>query len=79
MGPAINTSTGEFAWQVPLGITEQLPPEKQNTGRPVLAGPIITASGLVFIASSDDNRFRALETTSADTMADGMAVRSSTR
>jgi len=58
---AINTSTGEFAWQVPLGITEQLPPEKQNTGRPVLAGPIITASGLVFIASSDDNRFRALD------------------
>jgi len=58
---AINTSTGEFAWQVPLGITEQLPLEKQNTGRPVLAGPIITASGLVFIASSDDNRFRALD------------------
>ena len=58
---AINTSTGDFAWQVPLGITEQLPPEKQNTGRPVLAGPIITASGLVFIASTDDNRFRALD------------------
>ena len=27
----------------------------------MLAGPIITASGLVFIASSDDNRFRALD------------------
>jgi quinoprotein glucose dehydrogenase len=58
---AINTATGAFAWQVPLGITEQLPPEKQNTGRPVLAGPIVTASGLVFIASTDDNRFRALD------------------
>ena len=58
---AINTSTGEFAWQVPLGITDQLPPEKQHTGRPLLAGPIITASGLVFIASTDDNRFRALD------------------
>ena len=58
---AINTSTGEFAWQVPLGITDQLPLEKQHTGRPLLAGPIVTASGLVFIASTDDNRFRALD------------------
>ena len=58
---AINTSTGEFVWQVPLGVTEQLPAEKRNTGRPVLAGPIVTASGLLFIASTDDNRFRALD------------------
>ena len=58
---AINTLTGEIAWQVPLGITDQLPPEKQHTGRPLLAGPIVTASGLVFIASTDDNRFRALD------------------
>jgi quinoprotein glucose dehydrogenase len=58
---AINTSTGDVAWRVPLGITEQLPPGKQNTGRPVLAGPIVTAGGLVFIASTDDNRFRALD------------------
>ena len=42
-------------------MTEQLPPGKQNTGRPVLAGPIVTASGLLFIASTDDNRFRALD------------------
>ena len=58
---AINASTGDVAWQVPLGITEQLPEGKQNTGRPVLAGPIVTAGGLVFIASTDDNRFRALD------------------
>ena len=58
---AINTSTGDAAWQIPLGITEQLPTERQNTGRPALAGPIVTASGLIFIASTDDNRFRALD------------------
>lgn len=58
---AINTSTGDLAWQVPLGITEQLPPDKQRTGRPLLAGPIVTAGGVVFIASTDDNRFRALD------------------
>jgi quinoprotein glucose dehydrogenase len=58
---AINSSTGDIAWQIPLGITEQLPVEKQNTGRPALAGPIVTASGLLFIASTDDNRFRAFD------------------
>ncbi len=32
------SSTGDVAWQVPLGITEQLPAEKQNTGRPAPRG-----------------------------------------
>jgi quinoprotein glucose dehydrogenase len=59
---AVNASTGDFAWQRPLGVTDQLPEAKQNTGRPVLAGPIVTASGLIFIGSTDDNRFRALDT-----------------
>jgi quinoprotein glucose dehydrogenase len=27
----------------------------------LLAGPIVTAGGIVFIASTDDNRFRALD------------------
>ena len=58
---AINTATGDVAWQVPLGVTDQLPEGKQHTGRPLLAGPISTASGLLFIASTDDNRFRALD------------------
>jgi quinoprotein glucose dehydrogenase len=59
---AINSSSGDIAWQIPIGITEQLPADRQRTGRPALAGPIVTASGLLFIASTDDNRFRALET-----------------
>lgn len=58
---AVNASSGDIAWQIPLGITEQLPAGKQNTGRPVLAGPIVTAGGVLFIASTDDNRFRALD------------------
>ena len=37
---AINAATGDVVWQVPLGITEQLPAGKQNTGRPALAGPM---------------------------------------
>ena len=59
---AVNAATGDVAWQVPLGVTEQLPAGKQNTGRPVLAGAIATGGGLLFIASTDDNRFRAIET-----------------
>jgi quinoprotein glucose dehydrogenase len=58
---AIDASTGDIAWQTPLGITDQLPEGKQNTGRPVLAGPIVTAGGVLFIASTDDSRFRALD------------------
>src|SRR5207249_807325 len=58
---AINASTGDIAWQIRLGITEQLPEGKQDTGRPALAGPIVTASGVLFVASTDDNRFRAFE------------------
>jgi glucose dehydrogenase len=58
---AVNSSTGDIAWQVPLGMTDALPPGKQLTGRPALAGAIVTAGGVLFIASTDDNRFRAFE------------------
>jgi quinoprotein glucose dehydrogenase len=58
---AVNTATGEFAWQIPLGITEQLPADRQRTGRPALAGPIVTASGMLFVAATDDNHLRALD------------------
>src|ERR1700730_17626875 len=61
---AVNASTGDFAWQVPLGITDGLPEGKQRTGRPALAGAIVTAGGVLFVAATDDNRFRAFETTS---------------
>ncbi|HJT87955.1 MAG TPA: pyrroloquinoline quinone-dependent dehydrogenase [Bryobacteraceae bacterium] len=59
---AVNANTGEIAWQAPLGITEGLPPGKQNTGRPgAFAGPIATAGGLVFIGATSDRRFRAFD------------------
>jgi quinoprotein glucose dehydrogenase len=58
---AVDANTGEFAWQITLGVTDGLPPEKQNTGRGGAAGPIVTAGGLVFIGSTSDARFRAIE------------------
>jgi quinoprotein glucose dehydrogenase len=58
---AVNARTGDIAWRVPLGITEELPPAKQRTGRLNMGGPITTASGLVFIGASNDHRFRAFD------------------
>jgi quinoprotein glucose dehydrogenase len=58
---AVDVNTGEFAWRVPLGITDSLPPEKQKTGRPGNGGTIATAGGLVFVGATDDSRFRAFE------------------
>ncbi len=58
---AVNANTGEIAWQTPLGVTEELPEGKRNTGRTGLAGPIVTAGGLVFIGATNDNRLRAFD------------------
>jgi quinoprotein glucose dehydrogenase len=59
---AVNVNTGDVAWRVPLGSYEDLdargvPP----TGTLNRGGPIATAGGLVFIAASQDARFRAFD------------------
>lgn len=58
---AVNVRTGDIAWRVPLGITEQLPEGKQRTGRLNMGGPITTASGLVFIGAGNDRWFCAFD------------------
>jgi glucose dehydrogenase len=58
---AVDAHTGDFAWQVPLGITDELPLARRNTGRLNLGGPIATAGGLVFIGATNDRRFRAFD------------------
>ena len=58
---AVDSVTGDIAWQRPLGITEELPADRQETGRQGRAGAIVTGSGMLFIASTDDDRFRALD------------------
>jgi quinoprotein glucose dehydrogenase len=59
---AVNVSTGEIAWRVTLGVSDQAPEGKRDTGRPSNGGPILTASGLAFIGGTDDARFRAFDT-----------------
>ncbi|HET7345812.1 MAG TPA: PQQ-binding-like beta-propeller repeat protein [Acidobacteriaceae bacterium] len=59
---AVNVNTGRIAWRSTLGVTDILPKGKQDTGRPGLGGPIVTAGGLTFIGATDDSQFRAFET-----------------
>ena len=58
---AVNTTTGDIAWSVPLGVTDHLPEAVRNTGRVGHGGAITTDSGLIFIGFSDDERFRAFD------------------
>lgn len=59
---AVNVNTGEIAWRSTLGISDNVPKDKQLTGRPSIGGPVTTASGLSFIAGTDDSRIRAFNT-----------------
>jgi quinoprotein glucose dehydrogenase len=55
---AIDMVHGTIKWQVPLGDS---PLVHLNLGMPNLGGPAVTASGLVFIAASFDDRMRAFD------------------
>jgi quinoprotein glucose dehydrogenase len=56
---AVDMERGTIKWQIPLG---DIPYIRLNLGMPAIGGPIVTASGLVFIGASLDDRFRAFDT-----------------
>ena len=59
---AIDLNTGDFAWQVSLGEYDELTQKGiAATGAPNLGGSLVTAGGLVFIASTQDEKFRAFD------------------
>jgi quinoprotein glucose dehydrogenase len=60
---AINLSTGEYAWKVPLGEYPELAAKGlKNTGSENYGGPVVTAGGLVFIAATNyDHKLRAFD------------------
>jgi glucose dehydrogenase len=59
---AVDANTGDIVWQTRLGVSDDLPEGKKDTGRSNgLGGPIVTAGGLVFIGATDDHRFRAFD------------------
>ena len=57
----MDLAAGKIAWRKPLGsMSEVFPGMAPNTGSLMLGGPIVTASGLIFIGGTFDRRFRAL-------------------
>jgi len=58
---AVDMQHGTIKWQVPLGDAPYI---HVNIGMPAIGGPIVTASGLTFIAASLDGRMRAFHTDS---------------
>jgi quinoprotein glucose dehydrogenase len=59
---AVDLNTGKLLWKVPLGEFEELtkkgiPP----TGTQVYGGPVVTKGGLIFVASTQDEKIRAFD------------------
>ncbi len=59
---AVNASTGDIAWRVPLGSYDELEAQGiKNAGASNMGGSIATAGGLVFIGATTDAKFRAFD------------------
>jgi quinoprotein glucose dehydrogenase len=59
---AVNLSTGDYVWQIPLGNDEKRQAKNEpETGQEGSAGPIVTAGGLVFISGTNDQKLRAFD------------------
>ncbi|MCT6882025.1 MAG: pyrroloquinoline quinone-dependent dehydrogenase, partial [Snodgrassella alvi] len=64
---AIDLTTKQLVWQVPLGTVQDTGPlgikthQQMPIGMPTLGGPTATASGLVFFAGTQDYYLRALD------------------
>ncbi|MHA6247153.1 outer membrane protein assembly factor BamB family protein [Pontibacter sp. CAU 1760] len=59
---AIDLNTGEYVWKVPYGEHPELMAKGiPQTGAESYGGPVVTASGLLFIAGTKDGKFRAYD------------------
>jgi len=67
---AVDLDTGALRWQHPFGAAPMAlglhAPAKW--GAPNLGGPLVTASGLVFIGATSDGKFRALNAWTGDVL-----------
>ncbi len=60
---AVDMNEGTIKWEVPLGTLDKLAPIPLalKYGTPIMGGPIVTASGLVFTGGTLDEKFRAFD------------------
>ena len=59
---AIDLNAGTIAWSVPLGELPELTAQgAPPTGTENYGGPILTASGLIFVGATKDEKFRAFD------------------
>ena len=66
---AVNANTGDLAWRVPLGTSDEMEAKGiHNTGAFGQGGPIVTAGGVTFIAGTIDRRFRAFDSRTGKTL-----------
>ena len=66
---AIDLNRGNILWQVPLGEYEELTARGiPQTGTENYGGPVVTAAGLLFIAATQDNKFRAFDVETGETV-----------
>jgi quinoprotein glucose dehydrogenase len=59
---AVDLAKGEIAWRTALGTMDEVWPGigKTAPGSVMLGGPIVTASGLIFVGGTIDRRFHAV-------------------
>jgi len=59
---AIDLNTGKYIWKIPYGTYPELEAKGiENTGSENYGGPVVTASGLLFIAGTKDKKFRVYD------------------
>ncbi|MEJ2137880.1 MAG: pyrroloquinoline quinone-dependent dehydrogenase [Gammaproteobacteria bacterium] len=67
---SVNLVSGEINWRRPLGVLDGLMPFPLplEWGTPMSGGPIVTDGGLVFVGATADERFRALDVETGETL-----------
>ncbi len=61
---AIDMDSGKIRWQIPIGQIKRFGitiPAAFGWGSPHIGGPVVTASGLIFVAGTMDEKIRALD------------------
>lgn len=58
---AVNLNTGKLEWKIPLGEDKAFSAKGIVTGTENYGGPVVTKTGLVFIAATSDAKIRAFD------------------